>query len=277
VRSEPVVDAAVGGALALAAAHGLGGVEPIVLADGANVVVHLWPAPVVVKAAATTLAVRPDAADWLGREIEVAAHVAAAGLPVIRPSDLLPQGIHVVDGIPMTCWEYVDVAPSVPAADELAAMLLDLHAVLGSYPGKLPVLGTPLLDIGRFLDRGSLPAPQNAALRKAFERLQPLPSPPAQALHGDPHPGNLLRTAGGWIWCDFEDTCAGPVQWDLAAVATSTRIDGAAVVAAYGDVGDLRPWLELRRMHAAVWYSLYAERIPGLAEQARVRLAEWPA
>jgi hypothetical protein len=29
-------------------------------------------------------------------------------------------------------------------------------------------------------------------------------------------------------------------------------------------------------MHAAVWYSLYAERIPRLAEQARMRLAEWP-
>jgi Ser/Thr protein kinase RdoA (MazF antagonist) len=270
-----VLEAAVRGALALAAAHGLGGIEPIVLADGANVVLHLWPAPVVVKAAATTLAVRPDAADWLGREIDVAAHVAAAGLPVIRPSDLVPPGIQVVDGIPMTCWELVEGTRSVPAADELAELLLDLHAVLRSYAGELPMLGTPLLDIGRFLDRGSLPAHRNAALRRAFDALQPLPGHPAQALHGDPHPGNLLRTAAGWVWCDFEDTCAGPVHWDLAAVATSTRIDGAAVIAAYGDVGDLSPWLELRRMHAAVWYSLYAERIPRLAEQARGRLEEW--
>jgi Ser/Thr protein kinase RdoA (MazF antagonist) len=273
---EPVLAAAMNGALALAAEHGLGDVEPVLLADGANVVVHLWPAPVVVKAAGTTLAVRPDAAVWLEREISVARHVAAAGLPVIRQSDLLPPGVHVRGGVPMTCWEYVDGRRSRPAADEMAAMLRELHASLRGYPGELPLLGTPLLDIARFLDRASLPAEQTAALRRAFERLQPLPAHPIQALHGDPHPGNLLKTPAGWVWCDFEDTCSGPVHWDLAAVTTSTRVDGSAVAAAYGDVGDLSPWLELRRMHAAVWYSLYAERIPRLAEQARVRLEEWP-
>jgi hypothetical protein len=46
--------------------------DPVVLEGGANLVVHLPPAPVVAKAAASTREVR-DPATFLGRELEVAA------------------------------------------------------------------------------------------------------------------------------------------------------------------------------------------------------------
>jgi hypothetical protein len=36
--------------------------DPVILADGANVIVHLTPSPVVAKIAASTVPVRPDVA-----------------------------------------------------------------------------------------------------------------------------------------------------------------------------------------------------------------------
>jgi hypothetical protein len=44
---------------------GIHGTDPVILNEGANVIVHLSPAPVVAKVAASTPAVRPDTAAWL--------------------------------------------------------------------------------------------------------------------------------------------------------------------------------------------------------------------
>lgn len=57
-------------AVKVAASLGIHSRDPVVLADGANVVVHLRPAPVVAKVAASTTAVRAAAA-WLQRELDV--------------------------------------------------------------------------------------------------------------------------------------------------------------------------------------------------------------
>jgi thiamine kinase-like enzyme len=37
-----------------------------------------------------------------------------------------------------------------------------------------------------------------------------------QVLHGEPHPGNLLRTTRGLLFVDLETCCRGPVEFDLA-------------------------------------------------------------
>lgn len=38
-------------------------------------------------------------------------------------------------------------------------------------------------------------------------------------LHGEPHfDGNVLRTAEGPVFIDFEAACTGPKEWDLAAL-----------------------------------------------------------
>jgi thiamine kinase-like enzyme len=39
-----------------------------------------------------------------------------------------------------------------------------------------------------------------------------------QLLHGEPHPGNVLRTKSGLLFIDFETCCRGPVEFDLAHV-----------------------------------------------------------
>ena len=50
--------------------------------------------------------------------------------------------------------------------------------------------------------------------------------------------GNLMATGSGWVWHDFEDTCSGPLAWDVAASTGSQRLDARRVPAAYGDPVD---------------------------------------
>jgi Ser/Thr protein kinase RdoA (MazF antagonist) len=282
-----IQDAAVRAAVTIAARFGITATEPAVLADGANIVVHLRPAPVVAKVAASTPAVRRDNQDWLQRELDVSAFLAAQGAPVVPPSPELPATTHHDDGHVMSFWRYLPPAdperPLRPDEETIGSMLRDLHAVLRRYPRTLPVLA-PLQDIPAFLARPQtrVGAAGKAALAAAYERLTAEldPAAPQQALHGDAGVGNLMATDRGWLWHDFEDTCSGPAAWDLAASTASQYNDGPRILAAYRDPvdpGQLAVCEQLRRLHLTVWYNLYAERLPELGPRAAELLASWPA
>jgi Ser/Thr protein kinase RdoA (MazF antagonist) len=282
-----IQDAAVRAAVTIAARFGITATEPAVLADGANIVVHLRPAPVVAKVAASTPAVRRDNQDWLQRELDVSAFLAAQGAPVVPPSPELPATTHHDDGHVMSFWRYLPPAdperPLRPDEETIGSMLRDLHAVLRRYPRTLPVLA-PLQDIPAFLARPQtrVGAAGKAALAAAYERLTAEldPAAPQQALHGDAGVGNLMATDRGWLWHDFEDTCSGPAAWDLAASTASQYNDGPRILAAYRDPvdpGQLAVCEQLRRLHLTVWYNLYAERLPELGLRAAELLASWPA
>ena len=277
--------AATRAAVQVAARLGLAGAEPEVLADGANVIVHLRPAPVVAKVAASTVEVRPDPGAWLQRDLDLARFLHGAAIPVIQPSSEVPATVHHGDGHVMSFWRYLP-----PAGDQLpdeamfGSMLRDLHLALRDDPQTPPPRLAPLQDIPAFLARPQtqLTARQKAALTTADRRLSAELDPQAatQVLHGDAGIGNVMPTAaGGWVWHDFEDTCTGPVAWDLAASTASPRWDRARILAGYGapvDAGQLAVCEQLRRLHLTVWYSLYAERLPQLRPRATELLAEWP-
>jgi Ser/Thr protein kinase RdoA (MazF antagonist) len=160
-------------------------------------------------------------------------------------------------------------------------MLRDLHAELAHYPGQLPVLA-PLQDIPSYLARPqtTLTPAEAAALAAAHARLTAeLGSFPARPLHGDAGAGNLMATRAGWVWHDFEDTCVGPVAWDVAASTASQRLDARRVLAAYSepvDAAQLKACEQLRLLHLTVWYNLYAERLPHLRPRAAELLTLWP-
>ena len=268
-------------AVKVAASLGVRCTDPVILADGANVVVHLSPAPVVAKVAASTTAIRPEPAAWLQRELDVTGFLAERGAPVVAPSPEVPATVHHGDGQVMSFWRYVDSPGDLPGDATIGSMLRDLHAALRDYPGQAPVLA-PLGDIPAFLARPqtTLLAAQAAAVTAAYERLTAeLGSYRAQPLHGDAGAGNLMATGTGWLWHDFEDTCSGPVAWDLAASTASQWRDGPRVLAAYGDPApaQLAVCEQLRRLHLTVWYALYSERLPELRSRAAELLAMWPA
>jgi hypothetical protein len=87
-----------------------------------------------------------------------------------------------------------------------------------------------------------------------------------------------MAAGGQWVWHDFEDTCLGPVAWDLAATTASPRLDRDRILAAYGhrvDAARLRTCEQLRRLHLTIWYALYAERLPDCRDRAAELLATW--
>jgi aminoglycoside phosphotransferase (APT) family kinase protein len=206
-------------AVALARAHGLRVEEPTVLADLFSVMVHLRPAPVVARVPTWISRLRTPVADWLGREVAVTTFLSEQGAPVVAPSREVPP------------WPDPD---RTPTAADCSAMLVDLHAVLRSYPGELPTLAPAVIDPPRWLTTldptaagDVLGAADVALLRAAAERLGRFleaPGGEVQPLHGDAHPGNLLATRGGLVWIDFEEVCRGPVEWDLATMMDADAV-----------------------------------------------------
>ena len=267
-------------AAAVARAAGLTVDDPVVLADGVNLVVHLRPAPVVARVATYLPLLRPDAARHQRRDLQLAAALRAAGAPVLPPTDLLPPGPHTQDGFSIAFWQWVEVLPERPTADVAGHTLAELLAALAEvdpdWTGQ--PLDTPLDDLAAFVRTGTQLGADPAlvaTLGELTDRLRPLLTGVVQPLHGDAHPGNLLRTAAGWVWADLEDTCRGPVGWDLACLRSTSRLDGrAALDAVPGAPSDaeLAPFLWLRSLHAAAWWSVHAVRVPADLPAAREHL-----
>ncbi|MDK3258814.1 phosphotransferase family protein [Blastococcus capsensis] len=275
--TPPRVAQAVAAARAVALAHGLS-TEPELLQDGSNVVLHLRPAPVVARVATLTRELRPHVEQHAAREVALAAALHTGGAAVVPPSDILPPGPHRHGDTVLSFWTHVEVLPERPGPVEVAAALHDLHGHLAGRPVAGRPLATPLDDLVEFLRRGpewAVPEPQLAAVAARLERLLPRLDGPAQVLHGDAHPGNLLATPDGWRWTDLEDTCSGPREWDLACLRATSRLDGReALDALPGAPSDreLTPWTELRALHAAAWSLVSALGHPEQRPAAEARL-----
>ena len=211
------------------------------------------------RVATLTPLLRPAPLRSLTREVALAGALAAAGAPVVPPSDLLPAGPHRYAGLELSFWRHVEVLPVAPSPGEVGAALAGLHDHLVALPVAGSPLDTPLDDLTRFRALGGAwgaPPARLERLAARLEELRPRLAGEVVALHGDAHPGNLLATADGWRWTDLEDTCPGPRAWDLACLRATTRLDGRAAVDAYPGAPageELAPWLELRRLHAAAW------------------------
>jgi len=217
-------ESAVKTAVAVAAEHGLVSDDPIVLRDAWHVLVHLRPLPLVARVSSGRPYPEGPPEDDVIRELAVASHAARAGAPVIPPSDLLDPGPHRHGGHVVAFWKYVhprrEVEP-VAAGEGLRA----IHDALADYDGDLPSLHTD--DLVAITDRLE-PSADVEFLRKLGTR-EPAGAP--QAIHGDAHLANCLP---GPLWHDFETTCRGPREFDLAALTLSdvVRADDAAAAAA---------------------------------------------
>ena len=212
---------AVAAATAVATELGLRAVadEAVVLSSSNALVVRLRPCEVVARIA-------PAPREVAAFEVALARRLAATGSPIAEPAAGVPPGPHERDGFVTTLWNwYEPVAPATDAPADYALALVRLHAGMRSVdiasphftdrveearrivrdPARSPALGDP--------DRQLLVAALDERRRAIEER-----SAPEQLVHGEPHPGNVLRTAEGWRFVDLETCCRGPVEFDLAHV-----------------------------------------------------------
>jgi len=211
---------------------------------------------------------------------------------VVPPTDILPPGPHVQDGLWMTLWKFVPHDAQAPPSEprQLGRSLRRLHAVLADFPGDLAPLSETRDWLERLLDElrpsPSLTKQDIDWLRFELDALTPSvfeSSLPAQALHGDVSMSNLLRTEGGPAWIDLEDVCAGPVAWDVSGLVSSARARGQnakfieELLAAYGDPGveDLDAFLEAHALYEVVWQAFEARRRPRAMKRAAASLALW--
>lgn len=279
-------------AQAVAREHGVACDEAVRIAAGSNVLVHLKPAPVVARVMTGTAVLHDDAEQWLAREVAVCAFVAERSDLVVAPTDILPPGPHVQDGLWMTLWKFVphDARAPPPEPRQLGRSLQRLHAVLADFTGDLAPLSGTRDWLERLLDElppsPSLTRQDIQWLRCELGALTPAvfeSSLPAQALHGDASMSNLLHTESGPVWIDLEDVCAGPVAWDLAGLVTSARASGQSakfleeLLAAYGEPGveDLEAFLEAHALYEVVWQAFEAQRRPRAMKRAAASLAQW--
>ncbi|BCI55449.1 hypothetical protein NIIDNTM18_47270 [Mycolicibacterium litorale] len=287
---------------ATAAGRGLGlrVDEPRVLYDVFSVIVHLAPSPVVVRVP-TVLpgSVRSSPERQIAQqraELAVAGWLADHGHPVVPPSPLVPREPVVREGFSMTMWQYVDaVNDTEPDWSRRCASTARLHAALRDYdgdglgfltqfetyiPGALrelerhpDLLGAA--DVDRAQREWADIAPVLTS-RAAFEAA--FPAADIQPIHGDAPFHNVIVTAAGEYWSDFELVTLGAVESDLALVGPEGR---AAYDAAAADIGG-RPLddgvlavMESAALLASVACLAMAPQLPMLVDALAPTVEQW--
>ncbi|MGV0644854.1 aminoglycoside phosphotransferase family protein [Mycolicibacterium sp. XJ879] len=249
---------AVSAAAAAGADLGLQVDDARILYQAFSVVVHLAPSPVVVRVPTVlppSYAKFPQAQTAQQRaELAVAGWLAERGHPVVPPSPLVPTKPVRRDGFSMTFWQFVEQLPDVEP--EMATRIKEtarLHAALRDYDGDLG-FWTPF---GKYIPDGLaalqhrddlLPESDLVRAQREWALIGPMltsramfaaafPGVNLQAIHGDAPYHNMITTADGELWSDFELVTVGAVESDLALVGP----DGVATYDAAAVALGLRP------------------------------------
>ena len=211
----------------VAAACGLDVDDAVVLNDSNRLAVHLRPCDVLARVAPRA---RQHGAAF---EIEVARRLAGTSAPVAPLDPRVEPRVHEQDGFAVTLWTYYEaVPPDAVAPDEYAGALERLHAGMRAADltgGWLPHFLDRVDEAQRLVDdhtsnpeigaddRELLGATLTTMRRSITDR-----GAPEQPLHGEPHPGNVLRTRDGLLFVDLETCCRGPIEFDIAHAAVSS-------------------------------------------------------
>ena len=202
---------------------GAGQVEPVLLRNSEHISVLWQPLETVAR---IVVCAENDATARLARELAVARHLSERRAPIVPPSGRFPAGPHFQGKFGLTLWQFVEhaaVDEENPAHVALAAAALrHVHHALADYPGALPSFMTKVEKCRTHLeDRSALPALANADrkfLLMTYDRILPaMDALPLELvpIHGDAGPHNVLITADGARYTDFEDVSLGPRDWDV--------------------------------------------------------------
>ena len=222
--------------------------------------------------------------EWFERENAIALHLTHAGAPVIPLHPDLPPGPHQHLGYPMNFWQFVTRIPVDPDPHCVGLTLRRCHEAMRHLPTPLPKLAILTESLCILHDRELFPKATQAMLVGHLNNsLAVLSEYPHQPLHGDAHLGNFMNTTVGLLLTDWEDTFAGPIEWDLASAIWNAQLlekDEATVKAirdAYGSVDEraLHHSLIGRAVVMTAWYPiLYPNPNPERHSRLQRRI-EW--
>lgn len=209
---------AVAAARSSASSLGLVADDAIVLQNANRLVLRLLPCDVVARVA--TVAHQSGAAF----EVELAQRLANTHSPIAALEPRVEQRIYVRDGFVVTLWAYYEpVSPPHVAPAAYAHALKRLHAGMRHIDIATPHFTDRVAEAQRLVDsRDRTPdlrdgdrALLSTTLRSLRQRIADRGAP-EQLLHGEPHPGNVLKTKEGLLFADLETCCRGPVEFDIA-------------------------------------------------------------
>ena len=222
--------------------------------------------------------------EWFARENAIAQHLTQHGAPVIPLHSALPPGPHLHLGYPMNFWEFITRIVAAPDPAEIGRTLRQCHEIMSGFPEPLPKLAIISESLTILDERELFPKSTQEMLRDHLTTsMEVLSDYPHQPLHGDAHMGNLMNTTRGLLWTDWEDTFAGPVEWDVASIIWNAKLldeDHATVKAildAYGTVDEkaLNQSLIGRAAVMTAWYPILYPN-PNEERQRRLRSRiEW--
>ncbi|MBV8657634.1 MAG: aminoglycoside phosphotransferase family protein [Burkholderiales bacterium] len=284
---DELTQRAVNAARAVATRLGLRFTDTVLVNAGINVLVRFSPTNVLCRIATTTGLVRLGGVGFK-REVEIARFLAARGLPVIGPSAALDAGPHEHDGLWLSFWDYLPATDEPIDAQAAAKALRSCHEALSDYTGTLVPWGaweearqirTDLVDQGLL---ASADIDVLAELTAYVDAKIAEYALPLQAIHGDAHYENVMFTAQGLRWFDWEDCFLGPREWDIACMLRQSRVfdlhahRAPQAMAGYGEEirhETLDALVLARDLQAVSWGLLHAQQYDDAAERIASRMA----
>lgn len=183
------------------------------------------------------------------------------GAPVVKLTGTAAQPV-VSGEYAATIWEALPPADPAWTGKELAGPLRELHEL--TPPDFFPVWDPFSSARHRLSVADGLGADDINWLKAAWnteeEKYRSLyPNLEIGLVHGDAYLGNLLREPNGrFVFCDFDGTSRGPIEYDLVVAAVSALRFGAEkdhsdLVGSYGrDVTQSESWPVLRRIRELI-------------------------
>jgi thiamine kinase-like enzyme len=275
-RSQPAICAA----CEVATRLGLTFEQAIVLQHRGNAIIHLFPTTVVARVATIPTTIR-QSDGWFARELAVARHLAATDAPIIPPSSDIDPGLHQHLGLVLSFWKFVKVLDQPFDPYEAGRALRSCHQALKTFSGNLPILAllTEAMQLLVSVATAFSPADADLLMQIGERSVQRLSRLPMQPLHGDSHSGNVLNTAQGVLWTDWEDTFVGPIEWDLACLVVAPYVTGIdlekaeAALQGYGGSIDpeiLEECMVARSFVTVIWYTILQQQRPSADRKAQL-------
>jgi hypothetical protein len=157
-------------------------------------------------------------------EVEVAQRLTETHSPIAELEPRVDPRVYKHDGFAVTLWTYYQPAsPQDIAPSDYALALERLHAGMRQINVTAPHFTDRVQEAQSLVDnRAHTPELADTDRELLDETLRRLRrtigerGADEQLLHGEPHPGNVLRTKKGLLFVDLETCCRGPVEFDIA-------------------------------------------------------------